>query len=243
MTILEKKEKTKALISRLVEKHKYKPLPPGESEYVRKQFKDALPPFLKDKIDGSDIKLYTSRVCQLCGTGSLVCNGFKRIVIGDYGAYVEFSEEEAAETFCTIRGQEWRSEEKYKNSKYEALTPYSFKHLRLENGAPLIYKQKHTVGYADYKVGKYYISVYDVYPAIIPNGYVENDRVKIVCTDFRRCYDSYWEVTDKATSSICTITRDDCQKADELLEIINTMLMSGDTDFDIRSLSRKIYYD
>lgn len=236
MTILEKKEKTKTLISRLVEKHKYKPLSPGESDYVRGQFKNALPLFLKDKINGSEIKLYTSRICQLSGTGNLVCNGFDRIVIGDYGAYVEFSDERAhTDAFCTIRGQEWRSEEKYKNSKYEALTTYSFKHLRLEDGAPLIYKQKHTVGYADYKVGKYYISVYDVYPAAIPDGYAENERTRVVCTEMRSCYDSTWEVTDKATSSICTITRVDYQKADELLEIINTMLMSGDTDFDIRS--------
>ena len=82
-------ENIKALIRSCVEKHKYKPLAPGESEYVRAKYKAELPGFLTDKINGSDMKLFMK---ASNGCGDLVCNGFDRIVIGDYGAYIEFSE-------------------------------------------------------------------------------------------------------------------------------------------------------
>ena len=64
-------ENIKALIRSCVEKHKYKPLAPGESEYVRAKYKAELPGFLTDKINGSDMKLFMK---ASNGCGDLVCN-------------------------------------------------------------------------------------------------------------------------------------------------------------------------
>lgn len=89
--------------------------------------------------------------------GTLICSSYDTIVIGDYGAYIEFSSEQANKgSFMVASGQEYRLEERYKNCKYIWLTTK-------DDSGVKIYYQKHPVSYADYKVGKYYISVREVY--------------------------------------------------------------------------------
>lgn len=237
-------ENIKALIRSCVEKHKYKPLAPGESEYVRAKYKAELPGFLTDKINGSDMKLFMK---ASNGCGDLVCNGFDRIVIGDYGAYIEFSESQKSENgFTVIKGQEWRTDERYNNTKYDALTTNSFKHLTLQQGAPLIYKQKKTVEYADYVIGKYYISVYDVFPSAIAGGYAEGDVARVQCIEHRKFYDSLWEIKDKASGigyiAPITVKRSDIQKADELLHLAEKCLITGTGDLNVLS-EKDLYYD
>lgn len=237
-------EKIRTFINSLAEKHKYKPLSPGESEYVREKFKRELPSFLADKIEGSDMNLFTKRQGS---DGELVCKGFDRIVIGDYGAFVEFSESQIpSEGFVVIKGQEWRSEEKYKNTKYDALTTRSFRMLTLKDGAPLIYKQKRLVPYADYVIGKYYIGVYDVFPEMFADGYAESDIVRVQCIERRPFYDSVWEVKDKGDSGeyipSVRVKRLDSQKASDLLPQAEKRIIEGIWNFEELS-DNNVYYD
>ena len=133
----------------LAEKYKYKKLNKEQSNIVRKIYKSTFPKFLDPLLP-----LYTS-----CGT--LICSNFDDIVVGDYGAYIEFSSEQANEDiFIIAPGQEYRLEPQYKNAKYIWLT--------INDGSQIkIYYQRHPVDYADYKPGKYYISIYEVYPETI----------------------------------------------------------------------------
>lgn len=230
-----------ALIARLVEKHKYKPLKPAESEYVREQFRAALPDFLKDKTEGSDLKLYTK-------SGHMICYGFERIVIGDYGAYIEFSDEQAIPNhYIVMKGQEWRSEPKYSNSKYEALTHKCYPCDKIDNYNLLIYKQKLTVGYADYKVGMYYISVYDCLPSATPNGYAESEIARVQCVEHRKFYDSLWEIKNKTANGndeITIVKRLDIEDANSLLYETEKILTIGDGNISSLSLpERAVYYD
>ena len=144
----------KLLSTELSNKYNYKKLSHKESCVARYIYASTLPEFLKQH----NQPLYTVK-------GSKICNNFDRIVIGDYGAYIEFSSEQANKDLFTIAaGQEYRLEPRYNNVKYIWLT--------IEDGSQVkIYYQKNTVSYADYKPQKYYISVYEVYPAVITQLY------------------------------------------------------------------------
>jgi hypothetical protein len=142
----------------LSEKYKYKKLPQNLSTCAQEIYTQMIP------IQDSPQALYTS-------AGTIICSSYERIVIGDYGAYVEFSSEQANKAVFTIApGQEYRLEERYKNCKYIWLT--------IADGSEVkIYYQKHTVDYADYKPKYYYVSVHEVYPQQIIQlfGGNEND--------------------------------------------------------------------
>jgi len=134
---------TRGVEAALAKKYGYKPLPGDLSQKYRQYFKENIPSFLN--VDGGKI---------LSADGILLCYNYDRIVIGDYGAFVEFSE--PAMRLDCMPGQEYRmNDPKYMNNvKYDWLT--TEKHIAR------IYHQKRTVSYADYKVGKYYISVHEV---------------------------------------------------------------------------------
>ena len=131
----------------LAKKYGYHPLPSDLSQKYRQLFTDNIPRFLN--IEGSETSLFTTK-------GSLVCIRYDRIVVGDYGAFIEFSEDDITEEFIIQPGQEYRvNDEKYKNKvKYIWLT--------INDGSNIkIYKQKRKVTYADYKSKKYYVSVHE----------------------------------------------------------------------------------
>ena len=132
----------------LAEKYKYKPLSKELSEKFRNLFNENIPSFLS--VSGSITPLYTLN-------GTQICNGYDRIVIGDYGAFVEFSQEHITSNFVIKKGQEYRvNDEKYKNNvKYIWLTINDKSDIK-------IYFQKKKVSYADYKPKKYYVSVHEV---------------------------------------------------------------------------------
>ena len=124
----------------------YKPLPPALSKKYRELFSSNIPAELS--ITGANQPLFTSK-------GTKICSGYDRIVVGDYGAFIEFSEEQIASDFICKRGEEFRLTDKRYNCKYIWLT--------LDDGSDIkIYHQLKTVKYADYKVGKYYISPHEV---------------------------------------------------------------------------------
>lgn len=74
-------EKVNAFIARLVREYEYKPLPPDKSRLARDWYFHHLPSdFLPD---GDALPLFTLN-------GTQVANSYNRVVIGDYGAYIEF---------------------------------------------------------------------------------------------------------------------------------------------------------
>lgn len=135
--------------AKLAEKYKYKPLPEDLSEKYRQFFRDNIPEWLTES--GSETPLYTSR-------GSFVCGKYTRIVVGDYGAFVEFAQPSTIGNFILAPGQEYRvRDERYaKNVKYIWAT--------IDDGSNIkIYHQKKGVAYADYRPGMYYVSVHEVF--------------------------------------------------------------------------------
>ena len=89
--------------------------------------------------------------------GQLLANKFDRIVIGDYGAYIEYDLKDVPEgvTYSLAKGEEYRVQPYWRNRvKYIWYTDLI--------GNIKIYWQLKTVSYADYKVKKFYISPYEV---------------------------------------------------------------------------------
>ena len=133
--------------AKLAEKYKYKKLPDDLSEKYRSFYIENIPDFLS--LNGGE-KLYTLK-------DSLLCNSYDRIVVGDYGAFIEFSEKPEMTVFSIAPGQEYRiyDNQYSKTVKYEWFT--------IDDGSKIkIYKQKRRVNYADYKPKKYYVSVHEV---------------------------------------------------------------------------------
>lgn len=119
---------------------------------VREKYKSALPGWCN--MEGNDAMSLFSL------DGTRLCNGYDRIVIGDYGAFVEISPDHILQNnlHCKV-GQEYRfSDERFaKNVKYLWLTASDHSDCK-------IYLQKKRVDYADYVPGMYYISPYEVIP-------------------------------------------------------------------------------
>lgn len=139
------------MINSLVKKYSYKPLDSVSSEIMRKFYIDHLPAWIHD-LQGQKLKLFTSE-------GSVLCFEYDRVVVGDYGAFIEFTN--PATKLIVEKGQEYRQQPRYVNNvKYDWLTVQDFSHIK-------IYYQKRTVKYADYKVGKYYVSPYEVFPRLV----------------------------------------------------------------------------
>lgn len=141
-----------AFQERLAAEHKYKPVEVnlfiGD---VREKYRNALPDWCV--VSGDEgAALYTL-------DGTLLCVGYERIVIGDYGAFIEICPGNIRkEALCCKRGQEYRmSDERFSvNIKYLWLTTKDRSDCK-------IYFQKKKVSYADYLPGMYYISPYEVY--------------------------------------------------------------------------------
>lgn len=150
----------KILNDELSKKYNYKKLLQKLSNVAQSIYAETLPAFLLSN-DPATTSLYTIN-------GILICNGYERIVIGDYGAYIEFSSAQAnKESFTIAPGQEYRIDDtRYANVKYAWLTVNDDSQIK-------IYYQKNTVSYADYKPKMYYVSVYEVYPEIITQLYEE----------------------------------------------------------------------
>jgi hypothetical protein len=139
---------TLSIEAKLAEKYGYTKLPGDLSLKYRNFFAENIPDFLC--INGCDDILTTTR-------GTSVCNGYNRIVVGDYGAFVEFTPAQANMfMICVQGGQEYR----IRNLKYSQNVKYEW--LTIRDGSEIkIYRQKKRVVYADYKPTMYYISVHE----------------------------------------------------------------------------------
>jgi len=86
--------------------------------------------------------------------GLLVANGYSRIVIGKRGPYIEFTPEQIVTDSIHIPEQElWR---------LESPTAYYTEYRTTDVFYVKVYLQNDTVNYADYTIGCYYISPFDL---------------------------------------------------------------------------------
>lgn len=161
MSQYDKKALVQTVQKDLAEQYKYKALPPMYSEEARRFYKDNLPyGFLPS---GDDQPLFSE-------DGTLLCNKYNRIVIGDYGAFVEILPEDmVCENLKIKEGQEYRvNDERYSNNvKY---TWYTAK----DDSDVKVYHQKKTVDYADYVPGRYYICPFECF---FEWSYFENNMI------------------------------------------------------------------
>ncbi len=132
----------------LIEKYKYKPLPRSFRWEALRFYNDNLPE--RFCLDGANEPLFTVE-------GLKLCNRYNRVVIGDYGAYVEILPEDILHENIKVKeGQEYRDYDE----RYSQHTKYSW--LTSKDGSDIkIYFQKKKVDYADYIPGRYYISPYE----------------------------------------------------------------------------------
>lgn len=135
----------------LANEYKYKPIPRTFFKDVRAEFKEALPEWCN--VSGDTIPLETAN-------GTVIANGYSRIVIGDYGAFIEFSRVQAYMRRLKIKeGQAYRVED----PRYAEHVKYLW--LTADDGSDVkVYEQKRPVEYADYMPGMLYVSVYEVFP-------------------------------------------------------------------------------
>jgi hypothetical protein len=137
----------------LAREYKYKPIPRTFFCDVRAEFQKALPEWCN--MSGDTTKLETRN-------GTVIVNGYNRIVIGDYGAFVEFSRVQAYMRRLKIKeGQVYRIED----PRYAEHVKYLWLTANDSSGVK-VYEQKRSVEYADYKPGMLYVSVYEVFPHI-----------------------------------------------------------------------------
>jgi hypothetical protein len=120
------------------------------SSEVRKKYIDNLPECLN--LNGNkNFKLYSIEE-------TLISNGYNRIVIGDYGAFIEFDRNQVIlDNIIIPNSQKYRIEDKKykKNVKYIWLTAKDTSNIK-------IYQQIKKVSYADYKIGMFYVSPYEI---------------------------------------------------------------------------------
>lgn len=127
-------------IESLVEKYNYKKLPKTLSGLSRILYEQHIPILDKSK------PLYDHQ-------DRILSKGFTRIVIGDYGPYVEISPDQIIRDALWIpKEQEFRLNGDF-YGKYVWYT---------SDGVNKIYHQIRTVNYADYLINCYYISPYEV---------------------------------------------------------------------------------
>ena len=134
----------------LSQRYKYRKLNKKLSAEVRQKYLDNIPNELNIEGD-KDFKIYAL-------SNTLISNGYNRIVIGDYGAFIEFDKTQIVRENIKIKqGQEYRiNDPNYKDKvKYYWLTAKDDSDIK-------IYYQKRTVTYADYKPEVFYVSPYEI---------------------------------------------------------------------------------
>jgi len=114
----------------------YQSLSPLESQIIRQDYKN----HLTISIEGNKLtKFYTN-------SGTHIAIGYERIVIGDYGAYIEFLPQQINHNVI--------------KNKFEGVPNKPVKYIwkeSIDSSKVKVYEQKGIVSYADYKIGMYYI--------------------------------------------------------------------------------------
>lgn len=135
-------------VEQCVKQYHYKPLPKDISAKQRKLYLAELPK-IWDVKGNLNCKIYDTYYNH-------VANGYERIVIGDYGAYVEIPLYKMLLDEVIVKpGEEYRFKPEYASVKYHW-------YCLNKNHDLKIYYQKNLVDYADYKPGMFYISPYEL---------------------------------------------------------------------------------
>lgn len=132
----------------------YIPLPLEESRLVRQEFQINLPKGLNETIGDNETEFYFPCGCPACVTDP-IAKGYQRVVIGDYGAYLEFSDNQIDRNLIYSK---W-SGRPNRPVKYLWYVPSC---ADAEELVPRIYYQQGKVAYADYKPGMWYIDVFSL---------------------------------------------------------------------------------
>lgn len=140
-----------AFQAQLANEYGYEPIEPnlflGD---VRQKYLEALPTWCALSGDPA--------AALLSLDGTLLCKGYRRLVIGDYGAFIEITPEQICEDALRCKpGQEYR----YQDERFAGNVKYIWLTAKDRSNCK-IYFQKKRVSYADYIPGFYYISPYEV---------------------------------------------------------------------------------
>ena len=120
----------------------YKPLDKEASDTIRAYYAKRL---LLD-LEGNDKQKFFNH------SGTLLAIGYTRVVIGDYGAYVEFAPEQI---------QHENIEDRFERGKAKPYQKYWWM-LSKDESKTKVYEQIRGVKYADYVSGMYYIAPDDL---------------------------------------------------------------------------------
>ena len=131
-------------IVELVTEFRYRP--------VTEERRNEMLALYKSHLNGFDLMPHR----QLQIGGVTIAKAFERVVVGDYGAFVEIDPANMLVELTVPENQKWRLNKKYVEEK-----KLSVKYEWYEYCDVKIYKQLATVKYADYKPGMYYVSVLD----------------------------------------------------------------------------------
>jgi hypothetical protein len=99
-------------------------------------------------------------------SGTVLAEGYTRVVIGERGPYLEFNDDQIAHSNLIIpRDQQWRFDPQY---------PSYYREYRSNDNAWVkVYHQTKVVSYADYKTGLWYVSPVDLITDSYPILYQE----------------------------------------------------------------------
>jgi len=115
------------------------------SEEIREGYRQRL--VLPEFPDGDPVEFKTK-------SGTVIARGYERVVIGNRGPYIEFSlEQMAVENLHIPEDQRWR---------FASDRCYYWEGRTNDDANVKVYRQKATVDYADYRVGMYYISPFEL---------------------------------------------------------------------------------
>lgn len=90
-------------------------------------------------------------------SGTLVAIGYRRLVIGQRGAYIEFTDEHIEHNQLTVP-----DDQKYRFRDDWSDKVFYFEYRTADASNVMVYHQNQYVGYADYIPGMYYISPADL---------------------------------------------------------------------------------
>ncbi len=131
-----------SFINQLAIGRMYKPIP--------ENVKNTIYELYRNNLNGFDVN--PNRALTIDGV--IVADKYERIVLGDYGAYVEIAKSDLKVELTIPKNQEWRLDDQYIVQRNIKL-----KYIWYEYNKRKVYYQVDTVAYADYKPNHYYISV------------------------------------------------------------------------------------
>ena len=124
----------------------YRALPKEASEIVRSHYRGLLRQMSMSEYGCND----AVTIKNDCGT--TIATGYKRVVVGDYGAYVEFTKDQLVKESISPK---WPGTQN-KDASY-------IWHETTDASKTKVYLQQHKVQYADYRIGMYYAAPDDVF--------------------------------------------------------------------------------